>query len=225
MKSSTPPSSRLTKEASDGLAGLALALALSAAGLSMGAAACSRAEADEKKPHLPGARGDSTAYASASASVSALPSADIAPPAPSGRGDWDPDFTVPPLPTEASKAPDRAEWDKAPIAKEARVTYPSCTVKRIREWYRVACGGEQAIETITGETKDVTLDCRRDSSGPDSMCIEVYAIFPARRGDRRSFEAFAWSKWGPEADAIMTEQYLEGDPLPLISVQGIRGGF
>ena len=187
--------------------------------------ACALAEADEKKPYPRGPGAPPTATASASAS--ALPAKDIAPPASSARGAWDPDFSVPPLPTEASKAPDASEWKTAPIAPEARVTYDRCKVQRIREWYRVSCLSEHAIEVITGSTADLSIDCHRDTKPDDDsfFCDEVYAVFPARRGDRRAFEVFAMSRWGPEPDAIFTEQFIEGDAVPLVSVQGLRWGF
>jgi hypothetical protein len=186
-----------------------------------GLGACSLAEADEKRP-----------YPSASASASALSPKDLAPPAASGRGAWEPDWSAEPLPKEPSKAPTKAEWEGAPLAKEARVTDPSCTVKRLREWYRVACTDERshkAIGRISGSMEDVSFTCfgTKARSAPEETptCNEAAVVFPARRGDRRSFEVFVMGRWSLEADALISMQYLEGDALPLISVQGIRWGF
>ena len=197
----------------------AIAIALSLGGIS----GCARAQADEKRPDP---RGSHAPAPSASASASALPAKDIAPPASSARGAWDPDFSSTPVPTEPSKRPERSEWAAAPLATEARVTYDRCKVQRIREWYRVSCKLEHAAELISGSIEDVTVDCRHDALDSDSsFCDEVYAIFPARRGDRRSFEVFALSRWGSAPDALISEQFIDGDPLPLVSVQGLRWGF
>jgi hypothetical protein len=196
----------------------AVALLLAALG-----GACALARADDKKPYPPGPH--AAPSASASASASALPEKDIAPPASSARGAWDPDFSAPPVPTEASKAPEKSEWAHAPLAPEARVTYERCKVQRIREWYRVSCAAESAMEMITGSIADVTIDCHHESLDEAPFCNEVYAIFPVRRGDRRAFEVFALGRWSPEPDALITVQLIDGDAVPLISVQGIRWGF
>ena len=188
-----------------------------------GLGACAPAEADEKRPY---------ASSSVSASASALSPKEIAPPAASGRGAWDPDWSAEPLPKEPSKAPTKAEWEGAPLAKEARVTDPGCNVKRLREWYRVACAegwSSRAIGRISGSMEDVSFSCisteARSSPEERPTCNEAAVVFPARRGDRRSFEVFVSGRWGLEADALISMQFLERDALPLISVQGIRWGF
>jgi len=168
------------------------------------------------------AAGPNGAQPSATASVSALPSSDVAPPVSSARGAWDPDLSAPALPENASPKPALAEWANAPEAVEARITQPDCKVRRIREWYRVECGGN-VMERITGSAKDIEIDCQRPYS--PEFCQTAYVIFPARRGDVRGFELFERAGWGLRAEALVSEQYLPGDKLPLITVYGIRWGF
>lgn len=139
-------------------------------------------------------------------------------------GPWQPDFSeaVSP-PMEPSPAPARAEWTEATVAREARVTDPSCSVKRIREWVRVECRFNSAIERISGPTKDVSFGCFNAS--PDTWGCDVGSVtFPMRRGDRVAFQSFRPTKWGSAADTFITAQFLDGDEVPLISVQGIRSG-
>jgi hypothetical protein len=198
-----------------------LLLALALAG-SAGLSGCGRADAGEKKPY--GFGSGPVASASASASASALAPDEIAPPPSSARGKWDPDLSAPPLPSDPSKPPALGDWASAPEAPEVRLTEPKCRVQRIREWYRISCKFEHAIERVTGSIEDVKIDCHTES--PDEpFCDEAYVIFPARRGDRRVFEVFDMSRWGPQANAVISEQYLEGDKLPLITVEGLRWGF
>ena len=159
---------------------------------------------------------------SASGSASALPPED--PPAASGKEPWIPRFDVPPIPDQPSAKPDKHAWKDAPIAREARVTEPGCEVRRIREWYRIECQN-LAIQLNAGRREDVELGGFKESAD-DRAFSRVWAIFPARRGDRRYFQIYRWAKWAPgDPDAQASEQWLEGDPLPLITVQGLRWGF
>lgn len=161
--------------------------------------------------------------ASASASVSALPP-EPKPEVVGGHKPWLPAFDVA-VPETPSDAPTKEEWASAKVATEARVTQPGCAVKRVREWYRVTCTSETWIGLISGSREGVTFGCAKRSR-EDSNCSESVSVqFPARRGDRRAFELFSWGKWGPSPDAILMEQFLEGDPGPQISLQGARWGF
>jgi hypothetical protein len=180
---------------------------------------------EERDKYGPPARAPNLAVtpgASASAATTAFRPEEIAPPAPSGRPVWQPDFSRAAVPTETSPAPTAAEWKQAPIAAEARVTAPNCEVRRLREWYRVGCPSID-VEVVSGHTKDLTGDCESDGYG---SCRMRYVVFPARRGDRRVIEFFVFGGWGgPRPWSLMSEQFLGGDRLPLITVEGIRGGF
>jgi hypothetical protein len=120
-----------------------------------------------------------------------------------------------------SPEPTRAEWSKAPEAPEARVTEPGCKVLRLREWYRVECS---EMELVSGNREGVSFDCQMEHKDQVS-CSVAAVVFPARRGDRRAFDSMAWTKWGMEPNAVVTEQFLEGDPYPLITMHGLHWGF
>jgi hypothetical protein len=176
------------------------------------AVGCGVAHAGEKK------KGPVHDYPDAgpSASVSAMPVEEQGKVA-NGHKDWVPDFSEP-FVEENTPAPSRKDWETAPIAKDVRIT-GGCQVKRLHEWYRVSCGSW--AELVSGTRSEVTFDCQKaDRELPG--CNELYTIFPARRGDRRAITFFGWSKWGPDPGSILTEQFLPGDPRPLISLQGIR---
>jgi hypothetical protein len=115
-----------------------------------------------------------------------------------------------------------AEWLAAPPARDVRNLDPGCKAQRVREWYRVACGIQ--IELISGQREGVSFECPTHSEEP--MGCEPSAVrFPARRGDRRAFQVLRFARWGPEPDSMVTEQFIEGDPAPLVSIHGIHGGF
>jgi hypothetical protein len=163
--------------------------------------------------------------------ASAAPSGSAAelPPEPkpevvAGHKPWVPAFDVA-VPETPSAAPSREEWASASPAPEVRVTQPHCDVKRVREYYRVTCTSETWIALISGTRAGVTFGCAKTHRGDEQCSENVSVEFPARRGDRRAFELFAWGKWGPSPDAILTEQFLPGDPGPQISLQGARWGL
>ncbi|MEO5726371.1 MAG: hypothetical protein ABI134_22275 [Byssovorax sp.] len=186
----------------------------------LGALGCTSAHADEKKPY-PRPGGSAAPVTSASASAVAPPPekvADIV----DGHKPWAPTLDVV-LPETASDPPTKADWASAPRAWDVRVTDPSCKAWRIREWYRFSCGSRE-IEMISGSNENVTFTCQKTGRDSDS-CEEAAIIFPMRRGDRRAVEFLGWGKWGPEPDSILTAQFLEGDPHPLLSHQGLRWDF
>jgi hypothetical protein len=142
----------------------------------------------------------------------------------SGHKLWVPSQEVDPIPEQPTPRPTAAEWVSAPIAREARVTEPNCKVFRLREWYRIHCA-HLAIQQVGGTREGVEFGKRfryKEATSPD----EVWVVFPARRGDRRFFQLYTWSKWAPGfPDAHGSMQWLDGDPLPLITVQGLRWGI
>ncbi len=190
--------------------GTMLALALALAG-------CQDAYADTGRDPRPGYPPGAASGASTAAPLREEPRASDA------GTPWAPAFDVP-FVEGTSNAPSAEEWTAAPVAREARVTQPDCEVRRVREWYRVDCERGRGIELITGAREGVSFGCKRREAG-DTICSDSWVVLQARRGDRRALEIFAWVKWGPSPDAILTEQFLEGDPGPQVSVQGLRWGF
>lgn len=189
--------------------------------LSLALAGCQNAYADTTRDPRPGYPPDA-----GSAPREADTSAPRAQPAPEASGTpkpWAPAFDVA-FEEGPSPAPSRQEWAAAPIATEARVTDPGCKVQRVREWYRIGCQATHWIELVSGERKGLSFGCRRETK--DSVaCDETWVVLQARRGDRRALELFTWSKWGPTPDVILTEQFLEGDPSPVVAVHGLHWGF
>ena len=194
------------------LRGLLLACSL------LGAVSCNSAYADDKKPG-PKPHGSGAPSAGAPASAAPLePEAKLV----DGHKPWAPTLDVV-LPETASDPPAKEEWLKAPPAWDVRITDPGCKAQRIREWYRFSCGFGQA-EMISGAREGVTFACVKTTADSEA-CDDSAIIFPVRRGDRRAFQFLRWGKWGPEPDALLTEQFLEDDPYPMISLQGVRWDF
>jgi hypothetical protein len=128
---------------------------------------------------------------------------------------FSPDRAAEAPPTDAkSKAPTKAEWASARDAAGARITDPKCRVQRVREWYRVGCD-DGYVSFLGGSRDGVDVGAREDPYG-------AWFIFPARVGDVRAAEFLYRSKWSLAGDVIVSEQWLPGDPAPLITVEGIR---
>lgn len=174
-------------------------------------------------PDKGGKKGAADPASEASAQLSAALEAPAAS-AVDGHKPWVPVRDVPPVPTEDSPVPTKAEWDASPIAKEVRVTEPGCRAQRIREHYRIVCNRHAAIELIAGTRKAVTFGEFRESVDawrPE----EVWVVFPAKPGDRRFLQVYRRNKWGKALDAQISEVFLEGEPFPRITVQGHRFGI
>ncbi len=165
-------------------------------------------------------------YASPEAALSASVSAALMAPRAElvdGRKPWVPETDVEPPPETPSPRPSRDDWKTAPVAREVRVTQPGCQVQRLREWYRIHCK-LLAIQLNAGSRDEVEFGKFTENpkdSGPD----EVWVVFPARRNVVRYFQLYTWGKWSPSPDAQASVQWLDGDRLPLITVQGIRWGI
>lgn len=182
--------------------------------LSVLAAGCRSAHADPAGKPAPSA----SAYASATPSPSDLPPEEEPPVVAAGqRPPHVPNLEAPPPPEGESPKPTMDEWAAAPQADDVRITDPGCKAWRLREWYRVLCKDSE-VSVVTGTKKDLSIHASEDT-------WEAAVVFPARRGDRRLLVfAFPW-KWGLVQDAILSEQWLEGDPRPLVTVTGIPHGI
>jgi hypothetical protein len=112
-----------------------------------------------------------------------------------------------------STAPKKAEWNSAPEATGVRITDPKCKVKRIREWYRVECV-DGHVAFLGGTREGVDVGAREEPYG-------AWLIFPARVGDVRAAQFLFRSKWSLVSDVIVSEQWLEGDLAPIITVTGL----
>src|SRR5262249_38653872 len=126
-----------------------------------------------------------------------------------------PTLAADPPTDEKTPKPSKEEWDKAQEVKIARSTDKACTAKRLREWLRIECKRyEMHVTFIAGTREGVDVHVVKaslDDSGGDAWCV-----FPMRRGDRRVLLFERVSKWGPAPDAAVTEQWLEGDPAPIV---------
>jgi hypothetical protein len=124
-----------------------------------------------------------------------------------------PRFTAEPWPETASPEPTKAEWRDAPAVLLSR-SGGGCSAKRVREWMRVACGGNY-LNFLGGTRAGLAL-----SANPQLETVTSTLTFPVRRGDRRVVELGAGWKW-MFAFAILSEQWLEGDPQPVVAVDSI----
>jgi hypothetical protein len=117
--------------------------------------------------------------------------------------------------------PTRQEWESAPDAGLARLADPACSAKRVREWVRVTCdryewnvvllaGNKDGTDFVTPHDKDGNHDGR------------AWLTFAVRRGDRRAMLFNRTVKWGFWPDVLVSEQWLEGDPGPIVVVTGLR---
>jgi len=141
------------------------------------------------------------------------PGAPVASASASARPAYVPLTDQPAPPTDKSPAPSKSDWRDAPLAPEARVTDPGCEVKRLREWYRIECS-DSHVSLIGGTREGVDVGRVEES-------YHAWIVFPARRGDVRVAEMSRRAKWGIAADVIISEQWLDGDSAPLLTVLGI----
>lgn len=152
---------------------------------------------------------DSEASSDAGAPPDASPAADAAPPRPPALADDPPS-------DEKTKAPTKAEWSSAPEVRLARTTDKRCSAKRIREWVRVWCEGWYTSLSLVSGTRD-GLEMAVRESEPSGL----FVIFPARKGDRRLILVQRQAKWSAVPEALISEQWLETDKGPIVTVVGM----
>jgi hypothetical protein len=78
----------------------------------------------------------------------------------------------------------------------------------LREWVRVECRGRHG-SLVTGERRGVKF-------GYSESEYTVWVIFPVKRGDVRVVLLSRLGKWSIQPNAIVSEQWLEGDPAPTV---------
>jgi hypothetical protein len=145
--------------------------------------------------------------ASAGASPPGGPSG--SPPAPPGRLLRDD-----PPSEDRTPPPSRQEWASAPDAGLARISDPACSARRVREWVRVTCDRFERNVVLVAGNKEGT-----DFGGAAGT---VWATFAVRRSDRRVILFNRATNWSPQADALVSDQWLEGDPGPIVVVTGMH---
>lgn len=188
---------------------------------------CDRAEPSVAVAEpLPLAEGlDSPSAVTAAGSGTASPVAEAAP-SDAGSADASADgAAAAPLPpaivddppsAEKSKAPTKKEWAAAPAVRVARVTDKACSAKRLREWVRVTCTRYYHSISVVSGTREA-LDLNIDGENGNA-----YVAFPVRRGNSRLIMLQRQTKWSGSPDVLISEQWLEGDKGPLISILGIH---
>ncbi|WP_437768553.1 hypothetical protein WMF27_12990 [Sorangium sp. So ce281] len=132
-----------------------------------------------------------------------------------------------PPPPERTARPAAAEWDAAGQVSLARVARGgACKACRQREWLRIDCSVPSVVAVRSlgagagGESVSVGQH-RADEDGPFPSSVSV--IFPVRIGDRRVIEILSIEEGyrfqtGLSTSVMISEQWLEGDAGPLVSV-------
>jgi hypothetical protein len=122
------------------------------------------------------------------------------------------------FPTTESPRPKPAEWKEATPLPLARASDPRCRATRIREWVRLECRVFGTSSTlIAGGRAGVGLWL--EETGAFASFIEL----PVRRGDRRIFQLNGSAgRYGEEPVAIVSEQWVDGEAAPIITVTTAR---
>ncbi|APR87516.1 Cytochrome c551 peroxidase [Minicystis rosea] len=123
-----------------------------------------------------------------------------------------PSIDAEPWPEVASPEPSRVEWNAAPLVRLARSI--GCKAKRAREWVRIECANGNQLLMAGGTRAGLTL-----SANPE-LDVKPTVVFPVRRGDRRVIQLGTSWKWMTPF-AVLSEQWLDGDPHPLIAFDGV----
>jgi len=143
------------------------------------------------------------------------------------------------IPMEKSKVPALAEWNAAKDIGGRYATWNRCKLRRVREWLRLRCLGENGLgaELLAGTRGEASFSnvveektCTETEPGyPQSerTCkTRVELVFPIRRGDRRYFQVVreGKKKWthmlgfqpSLEVDTTLSASWLEDEPSPVV---------
>ena len=130
-------------------------------------------------------------------------------------------------PPERTARPAAAEWEAAEQVSLARAARGgACKARRQREWLRIDCSVPSVVVVRSlgagagGESVSVG-EHKNDEDGTFPSSVSV--IFPVRLGDRRVIEILSFEEGyrfraGLSTSFVISEQWLEGDAGPLVSV-------
>lgn len=142
-----------------------------------------------------------------------------------------PAFDAEPFPEDKSKAPKPAEWKEAPRVRLSRVAERAsdCRAYRVREWMKIHCDRLVAgLRLLAGSTEGIALWIwERPPGASDTQFFSsghgADVIFPARRGDRRIFQAIdidfgEYEGWGTAPGVLIEERWPERAKSPEIAL-------
>ncbi|WP_433927302.1 hypothetical protein AB3662_29825 [Sorangium cellulosum] len=130
---------------------------------------------------------------------------------------------APPAP-ERTPRPAAAEWDAAEPVRLARDrSGAACKARMRREWLRIDCSARSLamVRTLGASAGEAWFGL--EQKGSDGLATGVSVVFPVRLGDRRVIEigSESWEYRGQvgfSTSFVISEQWLEGDAGPLVSV-------
>ena len=126
------------------------------------------------------------------------------------------------VPAEGSPAPDSKEWALAKPVRANRGAMAPCTMKLLREWLRVRCGGLPGAGLVAGDPKGVTVHVLGDPLDPklSSEAVFTVVVLPLQRGKSRlvSFLHFDFEYEGVSVSEAGTLSVLwrPGRPDPVL---------
>lgn len=130
-------------------------------------------------------------------------------------------FADDPPPRDASPRPTREEWRMA-TAMALDGASSRCRAQRVREWLRVRCEyvSAQEIALLSGRRDGTFLAVQKRSADWFGDTAESIVI-SLRPGDRRvialtGVEMGRYMTNGPSTDALLSEQWVDGEPAPLV---------
>ncbi|WP_437680734.1 hypothetical protein [Sorangium sp. So ce131] len=128
---------------------------------------------------------------------------------------------------ERTARPSAAEWADAEPVLLARSTTPAaCKARRRREWLRLDCAAPAlaVVKTLGSSAggEPVRVDAPRGGDTDGGFPGGVSLVFPVRRGDRRVIEILSAEVGyrgasGLVPSVVISEQWIDGDPGPLVS--------
>jgi hypothetical protein len=144
------------------------------------------------------------------------------------------------IPEEKSKTPTLAEWNAATDIGGKFAEASSCKLRRVREWLRFRCEGENGlgVELLAGTKTEVAFLNTVDEGTCTKVPLEqpylapicktkVELVFPIRRGDRRFFQIVRRrerNRWNVmvgfqpavAVEATLSAAWVEDEPSPVV---------
>ncbi|HTN91955.1 MAG TPA: hypothetical protein VL242_50145 [Sorangium sp.] len=134
---------------------------------------------------------------------------------------------APPAP-ERTPRPQAAEWDAAETVRLARDRGgAACKARMRREWLRIDCATPSVavVRTLGASAGEewLWLDQKNSEHDPLGLATGVSVVFPVRHGDRRVIEILSAtggyrSEFGVATTFVISEQWLDGDAGPIVSL-------